>query len=154
MTTPQVVETSVTVNNNSPIQNYVHLDDQTQPTFEKPLNKYLYIIPASNKKAFIRLRGELMRYTRNSSTFKAFSDTREKFWKRLQSRAVTQLGFLLPLFREVKYSNRTKWLSRKRNSRNSRIVVFKSTFSCSHANNRVIQRYLPDLDCIVIYKST
>ena len=30
MTTAQVVETSVTVNNNSPIQNYVHLDDQTQ----------------------------------------------------------------------------------------------------------------------------
>ena len=30
----QVVETSVTVNNNSLIQDYVHLDDQTQPTFE------------------------------------------------------------------------------------------------------------------------
>ena len=36
MTTAQVVETSVTVNNNNtgPIQDYVHLDDQTQPTFE------------------------------------------------------------------------------------------------------------------------
>ena len=34
MTTAQVVETSVTVNNNSPIQDYVHSDDQTQPTFE------------------------------------------------------------------------------------------------------------------------
>ena len=34
MTTPQVVETSVTVINNSPIQVYVHPDDQTQPTFE------------------------------------------------------------------------------------------------------------------------
>ena len=33
MTTSQVVETSVTVNNNSPIQDYVHLDDQTHPTF-------------------------------------------------------------------------------------------------------------------------
>ena len=33
LTTAQVVETSVTVNNNSPIQDYVHLDDQTQPTF-------------------------------------------------------------------------------------------------------------------------
>ena len=32
--TAQVVETSVTVNNNSPIQDYVHPDDQTQPTFE------------------------------------------------------------------------------------------------------------------------
>ena len=34
MTTAQVVETSVSVNNNSPIQDYVYLDDQTQPTFE------------------------------------------------------------------------------------------------------------------------
>ena len=34
MTTAQVVETSVTVNNNSPIQNYVYPDDQTQPSFE------------------------------------------------------------------------------------------------------------------------
>ena len=34
MTTAQVVETSVTVNNNSPIQDCVHLDNQTQPTFE------------------------------------------------------------------------------------------------------------------------
>ena len=31
MTNAQVVETSVTVNNNSPIQDYVHPDDQTQP---------------------------------------------------------------------------------------------------------------------------
>ena len=34
LTTAQVVETSVTVNNNSPIQDYVHPNDQTQPTFE------------------------------------------------------------------------------------------------------------------------
>ena len=34
MTTAQVVEAQVTVNNNSPIQDYVHPDDQTQPTFE------------------------------------------------------------------------------------------------------------------------
>ena len=31
MTTTQDVETSVTVNNNSPIQDYAHPDDQTQP---------------------------------------------------------------------------------------------------------------------------
>ena len=34
MTTAQVVETSVTVNNNSPIQDYVHLDDHNQPTHD------------------------------------------------------------------------------------------------------------------------
>ena len=44
--TTQVVETSVTVNNNSPIQDYVHPDDQTQAIFEmtlgfKPFTKKL-----------------------------------------------------------------------------------------------------------------
>ena len=34
MTTAEVFETSVTVHNNSPIQDYLHPDDQTQPTFE------------------------------------------------------------------------------------------------------------------------
>ena len=33
MTIAQVVEKSITVNNNSPIQDYVYPDDQTQPTF-------------------------------------------------------------------------------------------------------------------------
>ena len=53
MTTAQVVETSVTVNNNSPIQDYVHPDDQTQSTFEmtpgfKPfiiLNQLAHFMP-------------------------------------------------------------------------------------------------------------
>ena len=31
----QVVETRVTVNNNSPIQDYDHADNHTQPTYEK-----------------------------------------------------------------------------------------------------------------------
>ena len=35
MTTAQVVETSVTVNNNSPIQDYVHPDDHTQPFYDQ-----------------------------------------------------------------------------------------------------------------------
>ena len=59
MTTAQVVETSVTVNNNSPIQDCVYLDDQTQPTFEmtpgfkpftyelNPLNMDMFYIPFS-----------------------------------------------------------------------------------------------------------
>ena len=48
MTTAQVVETSVTINNNSPIQDYVHPDDLTQPTFEmapgfKPFTEILLL---------------------------------------------------------------------------------------------------------------
>ena len=34
MTTAQVVKTSLTVNNNCPIQDYVHLKDHSQPTYE------------------------------------------------------------------------------------------------------------------------
>ena len=55
MTTAQVVETSVSVNNNSPIQDYVHPDDQTQlqPTFEmtpgfKPFTVSLCLIIKPN----------------------------------------------------------------------------------------------------------
>ena len=49
MTTAQVVEMSVTVNNNSPIQDYVHTNDQTQPTFEitsgfKPFTVYIIFV--------------------------------------------------------------------------------------------------------------
>ena len=33
MTSAQVVETSVTVNNNSPIQDFVHPNDHAQPTY-------------------------------------------------------------------------------------------------------------------------
>ena len=48
VTTAQVVETSVTVNNNSPIQDCVHPDDQIQPTYEmtpgfKPFTEELYV---------------------------------------------------------------------------------------------------------------
>ena len=32
--TAQVVETSLTINNNSPFQDYVHPDDHTQPIYE------------------------------------------------------------------------------------------------------------------------
>ena len=38
MTTAQVVETSVTVNNNSPIQDYIPMDGRTQPTFDLKLS--------------------------------------------------------------------------------------------------------------------
>ena len=48
MTTALVVETSVTVNNNSPIQDYIHPDDQTQPTFDNLF--YVYMAHAQHQK--------------------------------------------------------------------------------------------------------
>ena len=73
-------------------------------TFQKPLNKYLYLPfesfhPSSNKKAFIK--GELMRYARNSSSFVSFAETREKFWKSLRVRGYP-FRFWLPLFHAIR----------------------------------------------------
>ena len=76
--------------------------------FQKPLNKYLYLPfesfhPFSNKKAFIK--GELMRYARNSSSFNSFYKTRDKFWKRLRVRGIHSAFCLLCL---VKYDTATE----------------------------------------------
>ena len=53
MTTAQAVETSVTVNNNSPIQDYVHPDDQTQPTFFLFCWQLVSIFEQNNKKKIV-----------------------------------------------------------------------------------------------------
>ena len=60
MTTTQVVETSVTVNNNSPIQDYVHPDDQTQPTFEMTPGFKLFTIKRKLSNLFSPLHGYLV----------------------------------------------------------------------------------------------
>ena len=49
MTTAQIVKMSVTVNNNSPIQDYIHPNDHTQPTYEmtpgiKPFTVMILVI--------------------------------------------------------------------------------------------------------------
>ena len=76
-------------------------------------------------------------------------ETREKFWKRLRVRGYP-FRFLLPLFREIRYSGRKKWLYKKPKNRSSmgRTIVFKTSL------NNVISTILPELDCIVCYKKT
>ena len=50
-----------------------------------------------------------MRYARNSSKITSFAETRTRFWRRLRLRGYPA-KFLLPIFREINYSNRLKWL--------------------------------------------
>ena len=73
MTAARVVETSVTVNSNSPIQDYVHPDDQTQPTFEmtpefKPFTilLLLQVIPAKANYNYFTLHKASHIYTTKS----------------------------------------------------------------------------------------
>ena len=51
-TTAQVVETSVTVKNNRPIQDYVHPDDHTQPTSEMTPGFKPFTVP----EVFVKVR--------------------------------------------------------------------------------------------------
>ena len=81
---------------------------------------------------------------------------REKFWKRLRVRGYP-FRFLLPFFREIRYSDRKKWLYKKPKKRSSlgRTIVFKTTLACGQARiKNVITTILPELDCIVCYKKT
>ena len=75
MTTAQVVETSVTVNNNSPIQDCVHPDDQTPPTYEmtpgfKPFTEELYVSKKVEENARAS-EGKLIMPTRNNNRKKS-----------------------------------------------------------------------------------
>ena len=63
--------------------------------------------------------------------------------------------FLLPVFREINYSNRSKWFSKPRRLSRHTTVVFKSTYNCSHVGiKKVILKHLPNLSSIISYKST
>ena len=77
-------------------------------TFQKPLNTYAYIPfnsfhPRHCKKAFIK--GELIRYVKNSSNLKAFEKMKVHCWTRLR-RIGYPPKFLLPIFELVQYSRR------------------------------------------------
>ena len=131
-------------------------------TYQKPLNKYLYIPfesfhPNSNKKAFIK--GELIRYCRSSSTFKSFNAVRHKFWERLRLRGYP-FKFLLPIFRSVTYADRSTLLKPfsvkvKQRSRSKSVVVFKTTYNFNQVRiKQVIKKHLPLLDCVVTYTKT
>ena len=69
MTTAQVVETSVTVHNNSPIQDYVHPDDQTQPTY---IHSALFC--SSYQDLFHCQLSRRLRVTINQVVLKTFDD--------------------------------------------------------------------------------
>ena len=74
------------------------------------------------------------------------------FRKRLRIRGYST-KFLLPIFREINYSNRH--LSKPNRLSTQGKVVFKPTFNRSHVRIKtVILKYLPHLSCIVSYNST
>ena len=88
--------------------------------------------------------------------FKSFSEIRDKFWERLRRRGYSFKFFLL-LFSDVCYNDTKKWFSRPfdHRSRPGRIMVFRTTLSCSYARmENIINNILPHMDCTVCYRKT
>ena len=59
MTTAQVVEMSVTVNNNSPIQDYVHPEDHLQPTHVPFADHFIYSYHLSSSCCIVIVKRKL-----------------------------------------------------------------------------------------------
>ena len=83
--------------------------------YQKPLNKYTYITdischPKNLKRGFIK--GELIRYARNSSTLDDFRDLRATFRRRLNKRGYTN-RFLDQPFAAVNYNDRPAFVAGK-----------------------------------------
>ena len=92
-------------------------------TFQKTMNRYLYIPaqsahPIAAKRGFIK--GELIRYARNSTTEDAFEMTRSMFRQRLLLRGYAH-SFLNQCFSAITYADRMEYLekSRKREYENT-----------------------------------
>lgn len=76
-------------------------------TFQKPLNKYSYITtyschPESTIKGFIK--GELIRYKRNSSNSFYFNHTKNLFKQRLMERGYRR-NYISPIFDQITYTS-------------------------------------------------
>lgn len=87
----------------------------TVSTFQKALNKYLYIPFNSNhpyaaKRGFIK--GELIRYARNSTTMEGFMESRALFRQRLINRGYPSF-FINDCFKTIKYRDRPLFLKDK-----------------------------------------
>ena len=128
-------------------------------TYQKPLNVYTYIPsksfhPSHTKKAFIR--GELIRYIKNSSEYKDFRIIKALFWTRLRRRGYSS-NFLQPIFESVSYDNRVSYLlpRMKKFTFKKRSVYFKTTYNSKHLRiGKIIKQLFPDLTAMVSYKKT
>ena len=103
--------------------------------------------PASNKRAFIK--GELMRYARNSWNFTTFANL-------LETAQITRLS---PPFFASAVSRNT--LTAVNGSKTANVLsmvkllyLLHTTAAISISRGFNIQKYLPEVKCIISYKST
>ena len=124
------------------------------------LNKYLCIRYHSSHFTLVATKELLSKANlcvtpaRNSSAYSSFSETSQLFWKRLRLRGYPA-KILLPIFKDISYSNRKKCFSKYNKYSRQRGVIFKTYVNCSHVGiKKVILKHLPNLNCTVSFEST
>ena len=146
MTTAQVVETSVTVNNNS--QDYVHPDDQTQPTFEMTPVKIPFSPHFVNSRSKFLLRNSFFFFSTEScpipmdTTFiidlSVCDDSSN--WNRL-------LYFVQTLVNYFNVSSSGGRIALITFSTDAKVVLKFNTLSGSFLNSAEINRLVGSLQC-------
>ena len=112
--------------------------------YQKPMNKFLYIQYNSYHHTHVKqgfIRGELIRYIRNTTVEHDFLVTRKQFFDRLQARGYPT-HFLLPIFESIHFSQRASLLTPTPIQANPRAVL-ALTRSIAHDNislGRVVSR--------------
>jgi len=108
-----------------------HRHNITISCYQKSSNSYSYLSrishhPAALKRGFIK--GELIRYVRNSSKNTDFVKMRWYFWHRLLARGYDG-NFLKPIFRTVLYSNRASYLDNSLKAVPQQVIALSTRYS-------------------------
>ena len=122
MTTAQVVETSVTVNNNSPIQDYIHPDDQTQPTFKMtPGFKPFTIIIKKITINFINIFQTSCHLQVKNSNVKTYKAQKSYYYHHYHHRHIiyVMISWLLQLIRQDTIYNSFRLKEKKKKKKNT-----------------------------------
>lgn len=98
----------------------------TYKTYQKPLNLYSYIPPYSTHHKKLQagfIKGELIRYLRNSATETTFNLQKYLFYHRLEKRKYSKT-FLQPIMTSIQYNMRKDHLQPKEKTNNQQITPF------------------------------
>lgn len=99
--------------------------------YQKEMNKYNYVHYRSLHQPSIKcgfIKGELIRYIRNSSEESNFKIIRRKFKERLLNRGYPK-HFISSIFSQVPYKNRPLYLTNKDNTSTVTPIIFCSRYS-------------------------
>lgn len=143
---------------------YIHLEDSTITfsTFQKPLNSYQYLLPTSYHPKHVfsgYIKGELIRFLKNSSKQEHFINLKQLFRLRLLARGYKP-NFLDQHFAKITYSLRSRYLHPDTPETKQPIIPFilpytpRTIYPGIQTLLREMNAVFPSLRILLVYKTT